>query len=239
MKLEDGVITLWEVHNKENRKGTVNGEAVLPEDKTMYGRYIKRPLDVIFSFILLVILSPLFLLIMAAVCLDSKGGPFFRQQRIGKNEKIFNILKFRSMTVNTEHTGSGAYSNDTDPRVTRIGRILRRNSLDELPQFINILRGEMSFIGPRPPLTYHPWPIEQYTEKQRRMFTVRPGITGWAQVNGRRSIDWNERIRLNNYYIEHLTFGMDCRIVMMTIKAVLKNDNNANIGIVTPPEPKD
>ena len=205
----------------------------------MYKRYMKRILDIVFSFVLLLILSPLFLVIMLLICLDSKGGPFYKQERIGRNEKVFNILKFRSMTVNSEHTGSGVYSNDTDPRVTRMGRILRKHSLDELPQFINIFKGDMSFIGPRPPLTYHPWPIELYTKKQRRMFSVRPGITGWAQVNGRRSIDWNERIRYSNWYIDHLSFALDCKIVWMTVKAVLKNDNNANIGITAPPSPQD
>lgn len=205
----------------------------------MYKRYIKRILDMVFSFTLLIILFPLFLVIMLLVSLDSKGGPFYKQQRIGRDEKVFYILKFRSMIVNAEHTGSGVYSNDTDPRVTRMGRILRKHSLDELPQFINIFKGDMSFIGPRPPLTYHPWPIEQYTKKQRKMFSVRPGITGWAQVNGRKGIDWNERIRLNNYYIDHLSFALDCKIVWMTVKAVLSNDNNANIGITAPPDPED
>ena len=205
----------------------------------MYKRHIKRCLDIVFSFLFLILLSPLFLVIMLLICLDSKGGPFFKQERIGRNEKVFYLLKFRSMTENSEHTGSGVYSDESDPRVTRMGRILRRHSLDELPQFINILKGDMSFIGPRPPLTYHPWPIEEYTPKQRRMFTVRPGITGWAQVNGRRAIDWNERIRLNLYYIDHLTFAMDCKIVWKTIAAVLTNDNNSNIGITTPPSPQD
>lgn len=205
----------------------------------MYSIYMKRILDVAFSFLLLVVLSPLFLIIMLLICLDSKGGPFFVQQRIGRHEKTFHILKFRSMAVNAEHTGSGVYSDDADPRVTRMGRILRKHSLDELPQLLNIFKGDMSFIGPRPPLTYHPWPIEQYTDLQRKMFTVRPGITGWAQVNGRRAIDWNERIRLNNYYIDHLSFALDCRIVWMTVKAVLSNDNNANIGITAPPDPED
>ncbi len=205
----------------------------------MYKRYVKRGLDILFSFVLLVVLSPLFLLIMLLVRLDSKGNPFFRQERIGLNEKVFTLYKFRSMAVDSEHTGSGVYSDDQDPRVTRMGRILRKLSLDELPQCINILKGDMSFIGPRPPLTYHPWPLSQYTPKQRKMFTVRPGITGWAQVNGRRSIDWNERIRLNNWYIDHLSFALDCKILWKTIKAVLSNDNNANTGVTIPSTPED
>ena len=205
----------------------------------MYKRYVKRGLDILFSFLLLVVLSPLFLLIMLLVCLDSKGSPFFRQERIGLNEKVFTLYKFRSMAVDSEHTGSGVYSDDHDPRVTWMGRILRRLSLDELPQCINILKGDMSFIGPRPPLTYHPWPLSQYTPNQRKMFTVRPGITGWAQVNGRRSIDWNERIRLNNWYIDHLSFALDCKILWKTVEAVLSNDNNANTGGTIPPTPED
>ena len=205
----------------------------------MYKRYVKRGLDILFSFLLLVVLSPLFLLIMLLVRLDSKGSPFFRQERIGLNGRVFTLYKFRSMAVDSEHTGSGVYSDDHDPRVTRMGRILRKLSLDELPQCINILKGDMSFIGPRPPLTYHPWPLSQYTPNQRKMFTVRPGITGWAQVNGRRSIDWNERIRLNNWYIDHLSFALDCKILWKTIKAVLSNDNNANTGVTIPSTPED
>lgn len=205
----------------------------------MYKGFMKRVFDIFFSLLFLILLSPLFLIIIILVCLDSKGGPFFCQERIGRNEKIYTIYKFRSMTTQSEHTGSGVYSDDQDPRVTRMGRILRKHSLDELPQFINILKGDMSFIGPRPPLTYHPWPLSQYTPKQRKMFTVRPGITGWAQVNGRRAIDWNERIRLNNWYIDHLTFALDCKIIWKTVKAVIKNDNNANIGITAPPTPMD
>lgn len=205
----------------------------------MYRRFVKRTLDIIFSALFLIVLSPLFLLVMLLIHLDSRGGSFFKQERIGLNEQIFTIYKFRSMTENSEHTGSGVYSNDHDVRVTRIGRILRKYSLDELPQFYNILRGDMSFIGPRPPLTYHPWPITEYTRGQRKMFTVRPGITGWAQVNGRRSIDWNERIRLNNWYIDNLTFGLDCKIVWLTVKAILSNENNANSGITAPPSPQD
>lgn len=209
------------------------------KNHAFYRRFGKRALDIIFSLLFLIILSPLFLIIMLLITLDSKGGPFFRQERVGRGEKIFLLYKFRSMAENSEHKGSGVYSNEQDPRVTRVGRLLRKHSLDEMPQFINILKGDMSFIGPRPPLTYHPWPLSMYTQKQRKTFTVRPGITGWAQVNGRRAIDWNERIRLNNWYIDHLSFALDCKIVWKTVRAVLRNDNNANIGITAPPPPSD
>ena len=203
----------------------------------MYRRYIKRAIDFVFSLILLILLAPLFLVIIITICLDSRGGPFFIQERFGRDGRVFHMVKFRTMKANSEHSGSGVYSNANDPRVTRIGRLLRRLSLDELPQFFNIFKGEMSFIGPRPPLTYHPWPLSQYTAEQRKMFTVRPGITGWAQVNGRRAIDWDERIRLNNWYIDHLSFALDCKILGKTIKAVLSNDNNANTGPTVPPQP--
>ena len=125
----------------------------------------------------------------------SKGPAVFRQTRLGKDGKEFQIYKFRSMCVGAEKTGTGVYSGKGDARVTKIGRILRATSIDELPQLVNILKGEMSFIGPRPPLTYHPWPLGEYSDFQRRMFEVRPGITGWAQVNGRKEVEWNHRKR--------------------------------------------
>ena len=124
----------------------------------------------------------------------------------------------------------GVYSDNKDPRVTKIGNILRKTSLDELPQFINILKGDLSFIGPRPPLTYHPWPITEYTEEQFKMFGVRPGITGWAQVNGRKAVEWNKRIRLNVWYVENVSLGLDIKILFMTVFKVLANADNENIG---------
>ena len=130
------------------------------------------------------------LLVTVAIKIDDPGPAIFKQERIGKNGKVYKILKFRSMCLDAEKMGSGGYSEKNDNRVTKIGKILRATSIDELPQLINILKGEMSFIGPRPPLTYHPWPIEEYTEEQLRMFEVRPGITGWAQINGRKGEVW-------------------------------------------------
>ena len=130
--------------------------------------------------------------------------------------------------MNAEHTGSGVYSGKNDSRVTRIGRILRATSIDELPQLINILKGDMSFIGPRPPLTYHPWPIEAYTSEQRRMFDVRPGITGWAQINGRKGVEWNRRIEMNVWYVDHLSLTLDLKIILATIGKVITNADNEN-----------
>ena len=124
----------------------------------------------------------------------------------------------------------GVYSGKGDARVTKVGRFIRATSIDELPQLVNILKGDMSLIGPRPPLTYHPWPIEEYTDEQKRMFEVRPGITGWAQVHGRKEVEWHERIRLNIWYVDHLSFWLDLKVFFMTIFKVATNADNENKG---------
>lgn len=133
------------------------------------------------------------------------------------------------MCQGAEHTGSGVYSGKGDTRVTRMGKILRATSIDELPQAINILRGDMSFVGPRPPLTYHPWPINEYTPEQKRMFEVRPGITGWAQVHGRKDVEWHKRIEMNVWYVDHISFLLDLKIIFMTVFKVLSNADNENV----------
>ena len=196
----------------------------------MYRQFGKRTIDCILSALALVLLSPLLLIVAIAVKLDSKGPILFKQKRLGLHGKEFFILKFRSMTVNAEHTGSGVYSDDNDPRVSRVGKFIRATSIDELPQLVNILRGDMAIVGPRPPLTYHPWPIDQYTEEQMEMFSVRPGITGWAQVHGRKTVEWHERIRLNVWYTQHVSFRLDVKILFMTVFKVLRNDDNVNVG---------
>lgn len=185
-------------------------------------------LDFSAALLILIILSPLLLLTALAVKLDSAGPVIFKQKRLGFGAKEFYIYKFRTMVVDAEK--GGVYSDDKDPRITRIGGILRKTSLDELPQVINILRGDMSFIGPRPPLTYHPWPIEEYTEEQKRMFALRPGITGWAQVNGRKAVEWNHRIELNVWYVDNVSFFLDVKIFFMTIFKVFTNADNENVG---------
>ena len=196
----------------------------------MYRLFFKRFLDIIFSLFFLTALFPVYLITAIAVKLDSKGPIFYRQERLGKDGKVFYMYKFRSMCVGAEQTGTGVYSGKGDFRVTRVGRILRATSIDELPQALNILKGDMSFIGPRPPLTYHPWPLEEYTEEQMGMFRVRPGITGWAQIHGRKDVEWNLRIRLNNWYIDHMSLWLDIRILFMTFFKVLTNADNANEG---------
>lgn len=191
---------------------------------------VKRFLDVTASFLGLVLLSPLMLAVSILIKIDSRGPVIFRQTRIGRNGKVFEIYKFRSMCVGAEKTGSGVYSGKGDARVTRIGKILRATSIDELPQLLNILKGEMSFVGPRPPLTYHPWKYEEYTDFQKRMFEVRPGITGWAQVNGRKDVEWHKRIELNVWYVDHMSLLLDIKIMFMTAFKVLTNADNENSG---------
>ena len=196
----------------------------------MYKRWIKRLLDILISLAALVVLSPVFLVVAIWIRLDSKGPAIFRQTRLGLHHREFTFLKFRSMAVNTEHTGSGVYSNDHDSRLTKVGKLIRKTSIDELPQLVNILRGDMSLIGPRPPLTYHPWTIDKYTPEQLHMFDIRPGITGWAQVNGRKTVEWNERIRLNCWYVDHCSFALDVKIFFKTIAGVLSAADNENVG---------
>jgi sugar transferase EpsL len=134
------------------------------------------------------------------------------------------------MCVGAEGMTGGVYSSNDDSRVSRVGKVLRATSLDELPQLWNVLKNDMSLIGFRSPLTYHPWPWEYYSEEQRKMFTLRPGITGWAQINGRRTVDWNDRIAMNCWYAEHVSFLLDVKILFLTILKILRNEDNENHG---------
>ncbi len=163
----------------------------------MYKNFFKRIIDVTLSVLAIIFLCWLYLIIAVIIKLTSKGPVLFKQERIGKGGKVYKIYKFRSMKVNSEKTGSGVYSGKGDPRVTKIGKFIRATSIDELPQLFNIIKGDMALIGPRPPLTYHPWKWEEYTDGQKRMFEVRPGITGWAQTHGRKHVEWHKRIELN------------------------------------------
>lgn len=194
----------------------------------MYKYGVKRVLDIVLSLIGILIGGIPMLIVAALVKLDSPGPVLFRQNRIGKDGKVFQIYKFRSMCVGAEK--GGVYSDNRDTRVTKVGRIIRATSLDELPQFFNVLKGDMSFIGPRPPLTYHPWPYEEYTDFQRRMFEVRPGITGWAQTHGRKDVEWHRRIELNVWYVDHVSLWLDIKILFLTVLKVLSNADNENKG---------
>lgn len=194
----------------------------------MYRKFWKRAIDITLSVLAIIVLSWLYLITALLIKLTSKGPVLFKQERIGKDGKVFKVLKFRSMRVGAEK--SGVYSDKKDPRVTPVGRFIRATSIDELPQLFNILKGDMALIGPRPPLTYHPWKWEEYSGFQRRMFEVTPGITGWAQVNGRKDVEWNRRIELNVWYVDHLSFGLDFKIFWLTIFKILTNADNENKG---------
>lgn len=189
---------------------------------------IKRIFDIIFSILGIIICIPIFIVVGIAIEIDSKGPIIFKQKRLGKAGKEFYIYKFRTMIVGAEKMGTGVYSKKDDNRVTRVGKVIRLTSIDELPQLVNILKGEMSFIGPRPVLTYHPWKYEEYTKEQLRRFEVRPGITGWAQVNGRKCIEWNKRIQLDNYYVENISLLLDLKILVKTVKTIFSMENNVN-----------
>lgn len=188
--------------------------------KTFYQKSGKRLLDILLSLSLLLVIWPVFLVVALLIKLDSEGSPLFIQERLTLDGKVFRMYKFRTMCVNAEHQGTGAYSFGDDPRITRVGAILRKLSIDELPQLINILKGDMSFVGPRPILTYHPCTYDKYTEKEKIVFTVRPGITGWAQVNGRNSVNWVQRFELNGWYVENQSLLLDIKIIFKTIAQV-------------------
>lgn len=190
----------------------------------------KRTFDFLIAGVALIVLSPFLLIVAILIKLDSPGPVIFKQERLGKNGVPFKIWKFRSMCVGAEKQGTGVYSYKGDARITKVGKIIRATSIDELPQLVNILKGDMALIGPRPALTYHPWPYEQYTEHQKHMFDVLPGVTGWAQVNGRKEVPWPERIELNVWYAKHVSLGLDLKIFFMTIFKVVTNANNENIG---------
>lgn len=191
---------------------------------------LKRFFDIMISTIGLVITCPILLAAAAAIKLESSGPAIFKQERLGLYGKVFLMYKFRSMQSGAEKEGTGQYSYEGDPRVTKVGKFIRKTSIDELPQFINILKGEMSIIGPRPVLTYHPWPFEQYSTEQKKRFSVRPGVTGLAQINGRKEIQWEDRIKYDVEYAENISLRGDLKIFFRTIIKVLTMENNVNTG---------
>jgi lipopolysaccharide/colanic/teichoic acid biosynthesis glycosyltransferase len=179
----------------------------------------KRALDVLGASVGLTIGAPLLAASALAIRLEDGGAVFFRQERVGLDGRPFEVLKLRTMIVDAHTQGAGYAVDKGDSRITRVGNLLRRTSLDELPQLWNVLRGEMSLVGPRPTLSYQ---VEQYTERQRRRLEVRPGLTGWAQVNGRASLSWPERIELDVWYVEHRSLALDLRILLRTASVLLR-----------------
>ena len=189
--------------------------------------FIKRFFDILLSFIGIVILSPIFVVIAIIIKATSKGPVFFLQERLGKSGKTFRIIKFRTMVVNAEHMGEGLrVSTENDTRITKIGRILRATSLDELPQLFNVFAGSMSLVGPRPPVTYHPYKgYDNYPDWAKPRFNMRPGITGLAQATVRNSVSWDERIKVDNVYIENFNVFYDVKILFKTVVSVLKKED--------------
>lgn len=197
----------------------------------LYCKYIKGAIARLLAVIGLICFCWLYIIIAILVKIDDPKGPvIFKQERLGKKGKVYWMYKFRSMKVGAEHMGSGVYSDNHDARVTRMGRLLRASSLDEIPQLWNVLKGDLVFIGYRSPLTYHPWTWEEYTDEQRKMFDLKPGITGWAQVNGRKIVEWNRRIEMNVWYVENVSFLLDLKILFMTVFKIFTNADNENIG---------
>lgn len=178
---------------------------------------IKYALDFFFALLALLLLGPLLLLVALAIRVESKGPALYTQARVGLNQKVFRIYKFRTMVPDADKIGP-LLTADNDPRITRLGKLLRNTSIDELPQLLNILKGEMSFIGPRPEV---PPIVETYTERQRGVFRVRPGLSGWAQVNGRDELDIPTKLNFDLEYIESLSLGMDVKIFLLTFPTLL------------------
>jgi lipopolysaccharide/colanic/teichoic acid biosynthesis glycosyltransferase len=182
---------------------------------------VTRAFDLLVAAAALVIASPVLAAAAIAIRLESKGSPIYRQRRVGRRGEPFEMIKLRTMVPGAERIGAGMAVNVGDPRITRVGAVLRRFSLDELPNLVNVLRGEMSIVGPRPTIQAQ---VDQYTPEQRRRLEVKPGITGWAQVNGRASLPWHERIELDVWYVEHRSLRLDVRILARTVWMLATGD---------------
>ena len=191
-----------------------------------FNLFVKRLIDLLGSLIGMVIVFPIFIIIALSVKLTSKGPIFFKQERLGKNGRVFKIIKFRTMVVNAEKMGDGLkVKNESDNRITKVGKFLRATSLDELPQLWNVLVGDMSLVGPRPPVPYHPYKYEEYNDFQRKRFEMRPGITGLTQVTVRNSVSWDDRIRIDVEYIERFNLWLDIKILAKTLMKVFLHEN--------------
>ncbi len=182
----------------------------------------------ILAFSMLIILMPLLLIIALLILIDSRGAVIFIQRRLGVGGIPFDFYKFRSMKEDAESQGTGVYSFKGDPRVTQFGSFIRRSSLDELPQLWNIVKGDMGFIGPRPVLVQHPWPYEEYTDSQKERFTIKPGVTGLAQINGRKTLKWKDRIQFDIEYSRKVSLSLDCLILIKTVEMLFTNAGNYN-----------
>lgn len=198
----------------------------------MYPNFIKRLIDFFAALIGFIILSPIFIVVTIFLFISNKGKPFFLQQRPGKNERIFSIIKFKSMNDKVdEHGNLLSY----EQRITKVGAFIRKYSLDEIPQLINVIKGDMSLVGPRPLLVEY---LPLYNEEQRLRHKVKPGITGWAQVNGRNTISWQKKFELDVWYVNNISWLLDLKIILLTIKRVVKKEGvnsseNLNMPVFT------
>ncbi|MCG8539345.1 MAG: sugar transferase [Clostridia bacterium] len=188
---------------------------------------VKRVLDFIFALVLLIITLPILIIVAIAIKVESKGPVIFKQKRTGKNGKIFTVNKFRTMRVEAEKDDQLLSDKQ---RITTLGNFLRKTSIDELPQLFNVLKGDMSFIGPRPLLVQY---LDLYSTEQMRRHEVTPGISGWAQVNGRNTISWKEKFKYDVWYVDHISLTLDFKIVFMTINKVLKSEGVSQEGQAT------
>lgn len=189
--------------------------------------FIKRLIDFFGSLVGIIVISPILGIIALCIKVTSKGPVFFRQDRLGKNGRVFKILKFRTMVVNAEKIGDGlSIKSENDDRITKVGKVLRATSLDELPQLFNVILGQMSLVGPRPPVTYHPYDgYENYPNWAKKRFTMRPGVTGLTQVTVRNSVSWDERIKVDNQYVETFSIWYDIGILLKTVCRLFKSEN--------------
>jgi lipopolysaccharide/colanic/teichoic acid biosynthesis glycosyltransferase len=204
-------------------------KVILPK-KIMYQSILKPTFDLLAAFIGLILIIPIFISVMLLLSIANRGNPFFFQLRPGKNQKVFKIIKFK--TMNEQKDSNGKLLPDAQ-RLTKIGSIVRKTSLDELPQLINVLKGDMSLVGPRPLLTTY---VSLYSDFQNRRHEVKPGITGWAQVNGRNAISWDKKFELDVWYVDHISFILDLKILFKTFLKVLKSDgiNAKNEATIEP-----
>lgn len=194
--------------------------------------FFKRIMDIIGALFFIALFFPIYIIIAIIVKIDSKGPVFFKQLRLGKDGKEYYIYKFRSMVVNAEKMGTGLFNYANDPRVTKVGNFIRNTSLDEIPQIFNILKGDMSFVGPRPPVNYELGNYKDFTGELKKRFRVKPGVTGYAQVNGRNELSWDEKIVFDNKYIEDFyKWGilLDIKIIFITIIKVIKNEGSVEL----------
>lgn len=193
----------------------------------MYKNWIKPFFDIVFSLIMIIILSPVFLVLIILLYIFNRQNVFFFQERPGKNEKVFRIVKFKTMT--DEKDASGNLLPD-EYRLTKMGKFVRKTSLDELPQLFNVLKGDMSFIGPRPLLVSY---LELYNDEQKKRHEIKPGITGWAQVNGRNAITWQQKFIYDVFYVDNMSFLLDLKILFLTVKKVIQSEGINTAGVAT------